>query len=762
MVRKGASGSEEGPWAKFIAPFLPGKQKSTDYVLFPGTEVEQMITNQLRGETVVLRVGSQGPLVDELQRKLSIKPDGGFGTTTFNAVIRFQTDKFGSKEDTGIVDPRTAAALGFELPFFDFDDAIAGGSGQSKTSPMKLKVRVPSDVRKEDVQPVEDLKLEFDPGTFVQTAYFFQKRFNQDQQLAPFFVSAGYAVARAVIETGLQEAGRKTPGSDAQGPLQVSSAEWQTFLQNAGELAADFVAADRDHPIRQMAGALYRMHTDMKAVSKLKTPKPEPADGPFQPSNLDLFHAYLFDSPAAAAAIIDVQDDPDKINQSLKDVLQGIFTDDQMRAMFAVRSQYMGAFDAPKTVAGFIAETEKTLNAASQKTSALIETHAPEEYPTMKETAAPWLDEAERALAAGVNEHEVKHVPTILQYFASTSMGVPDRMHAWSGAFAAHCIEASGNKHLIPKDAQAAVNWRQFGFGIPPSPGHVPRGAVVVFSRGSGTGGSGHVAFFSEFTNNGASVRVLGGKQSDAVNMKTFPASRIVAIRWVETAPTPTEDLEKDGVEDLVQEGGKPLDMEISQAAFDLIVAFEVTGKAAYERQYRGPIWPGVKSGITIGIGYDVGHQKEAQVRKDCAGILDADMINALVTACGTKGPAAKALLPGLKGRVDVPWEKALQLFKVQSIPRWTAVVRKHLDNTDKLSPDSLGALVSLTFNRGPSFSEPGGRYAEMRAIKQHMASGNFARIPAELRNMKRIWPTVAGLQRRRDAEARLFEQGLR
>jgi uncharacterized protein (TIGR02594 family) len=602
--------------------------------------------------------------------------------------------------------------------------------------------------------PPEELNQE----GFVLACILAQRRLNDLAPTAPWFVAPDFVIARAVIETGITNAGTKVAGSDGVGPLQVSSAEWESFLKS-GPFAEGFSPAGRAHPIIQVDAATYRTHTDMKAISELKTLKPEPEDGPFQPSNLDVFHAYLLDSPAAAAAIIDVQEDPEKSNQSLKDVLKGALTEERMKAVFAARSIYMGTFDAPKTVGSLITETERALTAALQKAAALIETHAPEELPKLKEASASWFDEAEKAEAAGVNEHEQKHMQTILDYFAATSLGRQSKRLPWCGAFAAHCMKASKNEDLIPKGAAAAVSWKTFGVGIPIAPGQVPKGAVVVFSPMTAGGGTGHVAFFSEFINDGKSVRVLGGNQGRAVNRREFKTSKVVAIRWVETAPTHEEVLQSENVKPA---NLPPGDMEISQAAFDLIVAFEVTGQAAYERKYRGPIWPGVKSGITIGIGYDVGHQKEAQVRQDCAGILAPGMINALVTACGTRGPAAKALLPGLRGTVDVPWKEALQLFKVQSIPRWTAVVRKHLPNTDKLKPDSLGALVSLTYNRGPSFSKAGDRYAEMRAIRQHMASGNFAEIPGELRSMKRIWPTVAGLQRRREAEARLFEAGLR
>jgi hypothetical protein len=134
-VKKGVPGTAEGPFAKFIAPFQPGKQATTEYVMFPGAEVEQMIKDQFRGERIVLRIGSQGDAVKALQRSLGLHDDGDFGATTFSALIKFQTDRLGKDADSGIVDARTAAALQLELPFFNFNDAIAGGSGQSKTPP---------------------------------------------------------------------------------------------------------------------------------------------------------------------------------------------------------------------------------------------------------------------------------------------------------------------------------------------------------------------------------------------------------------------------------------------------------------------------------------------------------------------------------------------------------------------------------------------------------------------------------------------------
>ena len=202
--------------------------------------------------------------------------------------------------------------------------------------------------------------------------------------------------------------------------------------------------------------------------------------------------------------------------------------------------------------------------------------------------------------------------------------------------------------------------------------------------------------------------------------------------------------------------------MRISKAAFDLIVSEEVSSKQAYEAKYRRPTWPGVASGATVGIGYDIGHHTPEQVRSDWKGRVPNQMIEAMTRACGKTGAAGDSITRQIRNDVDIPWEEALTVFTNTDIPKWTAIVERELPNTDKLSGDSLGALVSLTYNRGPSFSKAGDRYREMRAIKAHMQSKDFRKIPGEFRSMKRIWPGVRGLLLRRDREAALFEAGLR
>jgi GH24 family phage-related lysozyme (muramidase) len=125
----------------------------------------------------------------------------------------------------------------------------------------------------------------------------------------------------------------------------------------------------------------------------------------------------------------------------------------------------------------------------------------------------------------------------------------------------------------------------------------------------------------------------------------------------------------------------------------------------------------------------------------------------------GSKGPAAAKAIANVDG-VRVCWAEAVAEFTEQSAPRTVGQTEGALANTGELSSDSLGALVSLVYNRGASFKAAGPRYLEMRTIKGLMDAKQYALIPDQIRAMKRLWPAVAGLQRRRDAEADLFQAG--
>jgi len=198
-----------------------------------------------------------------------------------------------------------------------------------------------------------------------------------------------------------------------------------------------------------------------------------------------------------------------------------------------------------------------------------------------------------------------------------------------------------------------------------------------------------------------------------------------------------------------------------SEKAVELIIFFEVSDQSTYEHEYRHTTWAGGASGVTIGIGYDVGYVSKNDLQADWTGVIADSTIAALERAVGVTGPAAKTQAQQLAGQVDVSWAAANQVFRGKTVPTLARQVAASLPNSRDLSADSFGALVSLAYNRGVTFDSGGDRYREMRNIKADMAAKKFSDIPAEIRSMKRLWPNTPGLQDRREKEARLFEQGL-
>jgi len=204
----------------------------------------------------------------------------------------------------------------------------------------------------------------------------------------------------------------------------------------------------------------------------------------------------------------------------------------------------------------------------------------------------------------------------------------------------------------------------------------------------------------------------------------------------------------------------------IPQEAINLTIECEVSSRSYYEKRLRRPEWPGGASGVTVAIGYDLGYASLAKFHGDWDGMRPTQMLRAMEGCLGVRGNPARALLPSVRGSIDVPWDIAIDIFMRRDVPEWEQRVLDTLPGAATLHPLCRGALFSLAYNRGTSWAIPAGRdasgrYREMRQIKGAIADGRPEDVPALIRSMKRLWPKVAGLRSRREAEARLFERGL-
>lgn len=209
------------------------------------------------------------------------------------------------------------------------------------------------------------------------------------------------------------------------------------------------------------------------------------------------------------------------------------------------------------------------------------------------------------------------------------------------------------------------------------------------------------------------------------------------------------------------------LSLKVSKESIEMIIFFEVSSRSFYERNYARPMvpaWQTTVSGVTVGIGFDVGHNTPQQIRNATQGILSEREIVALQSVAGMKGRNAHYNgLPKVRHTVHVTYDQAEQIFYRDSLPRFTRLTANAFGlSQDRLHPHSNGALTSLVYNRGSSLANTDQR-KEMRWIKSNISTNREDRVPSDIRSMKRLWSYTAlrGLHTRRDAEAAMFQRGL-
>lgn len=195
----------------------------------------------------------------------------------------------------------------------------------------------------------------------------------------------------------------------------------------------------------------------------------------------------------------------------------------------------------------------------------------------------------------------------------------------------------------------------------------------------------------------------------------------------------------------------------VSLLGLNQVVQFEISSETFYNRQLSKPTWPGGSSGVTIGIGYDLGYNTSTSIQKDWQDkIADANLED-LLGAAGKTGRDAKDLIPGLS-RVKVPLEAAKQVFYLSTLPRYVRDTQQVYPGVEELPADAQTMLLSLVFNRGNAME--GDRRREMKAIKPLVKHADLKGIADQIRSMKRLWNIreLPGLHKRRDKEAELIE----
>lgn len=191
----------------------------------------------------------------------------------------------------------------------------------------------------------------------------------------------------------------------------------------------------------------------------------------------------------------------------------------------------------------------------------------------------------------------------------------------------------------------------------------------------------------------------------------------------------------------------------------DLILEFEVGGGESYYNKYlKHPTWPGYQSGVTIGVGWDLGYNSKMSFDNDWQ-MLSSEIKQRLYPFIGKKGSSVKNLISGIKDIV-IPWNIAYDVFLESTLPKWHNKTINAYEGLERLPKNAQAALTSLVFNRG-DLIDGSDRRKEMRVIKTLVKAEDLQGIADQLRIMKRHWvgtDVEHGINRRREAEAKLIE----
>jgi GH24 family phage-related lysozyme (muramidase) len=195
----------------------------------------------------------------------------------------------------------------------------------------------------------------------------------------------------------------------------------------------------------------------------------------------------------------------------------------------------------------------------------------------------------------------------------------------------------------------------------------------------------------------------------------------------------------------------------ISKPALDLILDSEGCDLK--------PAWPGGASGVTYGRGYDLGYNTKEQIKRDWAAHVNGNVLAFMLSCSGIKGEAAKRLITPTTRVLTITQAGADKVFEEATLPRFEKLAMNTYPGLMRLPEDTIGAIVSLVFNRGTSFGTEGQpswqSRREMRELAPLIQDGDLQAIADKIRAMCRLWEGkgLNGLITRRKREADLIHQ---
>lgn len=205
----------------------------------------------------------------------------------------------------------------------------------------------------------------------------------------------------------------------------------------------------------------------------------------------------------------------------------------------------------------------------------------------------------------------------------------------------------------------------------------------------------------------------------------------------------------------VIQDEETTVQERFCQKAIDLIIHFEISSAAYYDRRLARPTWPQGASGVTVGIGYDLGHQIKRVILEDW---IDHMYREELAKASGVKGVPAKELAAQMQHVITPLW-LAESVFTNSTVPRYWQMTLRAFPGVENLRLCAQGAMLSLAYNRG--VSKTGSTRKEIRELADKcIPEQDYDCMASQFRSMLRLWkgtPIEAGMTRRREGEIGLL-----
>jgi uncharacterized protein (TIGR02594 family) len=119
-----------------------------------------------------------------------------------------------------------------------------------------------------------------------------------------------------------------------------------------------------------------------------------------------------------------------------------------------------------------------------------------------------------------------QHNPRILAYHLATALKATTDEIPWCASFVNWCLREAGIEGTFSAQARSFLKW-----GLTIRLEKIEAGDIVVFARGNNAT-SGHVGFFLEWSSERKNcMNIIGGNQSNRVNVATFSTQRLLSIR---------------------------------------------------------------------------------------------------------------------------------------------------------------------------------------------------------------------------------------